>query len=283
VPELTDSAASRPDTGFIVVRACRQGYAIPIAHVREVASLPQVARIPNSPPSVRGVINFRGEVLPVIDLRVLLDQATRRQEIDGLVQLLNDREQDHHNWIADLEASVREDRPFKLARDPHQCKFGKWYDTYHPDHASLAFIWSSLDRPHKAIHALADQVLSLTTKGDARGGLALITDARETDLRLLVDRLTEARRGLLADTRELGVILDWEGGKIALGVDSAEAVEDLTGVEFVPLPDTLPPATRRLVTAVMRLPGNEELVLCLDSDQLIARNSVVDGADRAAA
>ena len=270
--DLTDPGASNTDSAVIIVRSRKQGFAIPIAHVREVASLPRVSHIPNVPPEVRGVINFRGEVVAVVDLRVVLDQPTRRHEIDELVQLLHDREQDHHNWIAELEASVKEGRPFLLARDPHQCTFGKWYDAYQPDHAALAFIWSSLARPHNAIHALADRVLAATTAGDAKGALALIDQSRESDLRSLVDQLDEARRGLQSDTRELAVILDRDGSRIALCVDSAEAVEDLTGVEFQPLPDSLPQSTRKLVTAVMRLPNREEMVLCLDSDQLLLRS-----------
>ncbi len=283
VSDLNAHATLRTSTAFIIVRSRRQGYAIPIAHVREVASLPRVSRILNAPPDVRGVINFRDDVVVLVDLRVVLDQPARRHEIDELIQLLRDREQDHRNWLAELEASVREGRPFQLARDPHQCKFGKWYDTYQPDHAALEFIWSSLDRPHKAIHAIADHVLAATAGGDTRSALALIEQSRQSDLRSLVDRLTEATNGLQGDTRELGVILDWDGRKIALGVDSAEAVEDLTGVEFLPLPDSLPPATRRLVTAVMRWPNHEEMVLCLDLNELIARRPAEDGVGQIAA
>jgi purine-binding chemotaxis protein CheW len=47
-----------------------EGYAIPIAHIREVLLVPNVTRIPRMPEFMRGVINLRGSVVPVLDLRL---------------------------------------------------------------------------------------------------------------------------------------------------------------------------------------------------------------------
>lgn len=45
-------------------------YAISVAMVREVLEVPHVTKIPMMPEYMRGVINLRGGVVPVIDLRV---------------------------------------------------------------------------------------------------------------------------------------------------------------------------------------------------------------------
>ena len=44
-------------------------YGVPIREVREVVRLCPITVVPNMPPQVRGVINLRGAVLPVFDLR----------------------------------------------------------------------------------------------------------------------------------------------------------------------------------------------------------------------
>ncbi len=44
-------------------------YAIPILAVQEINRMMPITRVPNSPPSVEGVINLRGRIIPVIDLR----------------------------------------------------------------------------------------------------------------------------------------------------------------------------------------------------------------------
>jgi purine-binding chemotaxis protein CheW len=45
-------------------------YAIRILRVREILEYDTVTRVPTTPPSIRGVINLRGSVVPVVDLAV---------------------------------------------------------------------------------------------------------------------------------------------------------------------------------------------------------------------
>jgi purine-binding chemotaxis protein CheW len=45
-------------------------YAVPIARVREISNPLHVVPLPHAPTSVTGVADYRGEVVPVVDLRV---------------------------------------------------------------------------------------------------------------------------------------------------------------------------------------------------------------------
>jgi purine-binding chemotaxis protein CheW len=57
-------------------------YAVPIARVREIANPLRVVELPHAPLAVGGVAEYRGEVVPVVDLRVRFNlpavEATRR-------------------------------------------------------------------------------------------------------------------------------------------------------------------------------------------------------------
>jgi purine-binding chemotaxis protein CheW len=44
-------------------------YAVPILSVQEINRIMQITRVPQSPAFVEGVINLRGKIIPVIDLR----------------------------------------------------------------------------------------------------------------------------------------------------------------------------------------------------------------------
>lgn len=48
-------------------------YAIPIVRVREIINLPEITRLPQSPPCLKGITNLRGSVIPLIDLKNLLE------------------------------------------------------------------------------------------------------------------------------------------------------------------------------------------------------------------
>jgi purine-binding chemotaxis protein CheW len=52
-----------------------ESYSVPIANVREIAVLGDVAPLPGAPAAVLGVFNLHGRVLPVIELARLLGVA----------------------------------------------------------------------------------------------------------------------------------------------------------------------------------------------------------------
>lgn len=55
---------------YLTFRVGSDAYAISIAKLRELVGLGGITRVPSTPPWIRGVMNLRGEVLPVIDLAV---------------------------------------------------------------------------------------------------------------------------------------------------------------------------------------------------------------------
>jgi purine-binding chemotaxis protein CheW len=57
---------------FLTFRVDSQLYALPCDDVAEVIRVPVVARVPQSPPSLLGLGNLRGSVLPVVGLREML-------------------------------------------------------------------------------------------------------------------------------------------------------------------------------------------------------------------
>jgi purine-binding chemotaxis protein CheW len=57
---------------YVTFLVAGETYAVAIESVREVITWVPVTRVPHAAASVRGVINLRGEIVPVLDLRVQL-------------------------------------------------------------------------------------------------------------------------------------------------------------------------------------------------------------------
>ena len=53
----------------IVFQLADKEYAIPVSHVQGIEKLMHITRVPKTPYFVKGVINLRGVVTPIIDLR----------------------------------------------------------------------------------------------------------------------------------------------------------------------------------------------------------------------
>jgi purine-binding chemotaxis protein CheW len=47
----------------------REEFGAPIRQVREVVRVAEITRVPEAPPHMRGVMNLRGRVLPVVEIR----------------------------------------------------------------------------------------------------------------------------------------------------------------------------------------------------------------------
>lgn len=143
---------------WVIFHLLDEQFAVSANHVREMVAMPKVVPVPQTPDYIRGVINLRDQVIPVMDLRLRMGMTSLVDETEDLIKLLDQREQDHKNWIAELESSVREQRGFKLATDPHKCAFGKWYDNFKTENRILAGCLRKFDAPHQKIHAIAVNV-----------------------------------------------------------------------------------------------------------------------------
>jgi purine-binding chemotaxis protein CheW len=57
---------------FVRLRVGAEAYAIAVTHVSEIADVGDLTPVPGARPEVLGVRNLRGQVLPVVDLAMLL-------------------------------------------------------------------------------------------------------------------------------------------------------------------------------------------------------------------
>jgi len=64
-----------PEIELLSFRLADEEYSVDIMSVREIRGWTRATPLPHAPPHVRGVINLRGTVLPVIDLSVRLGMA----------------------------------------------------------------------------------------------------------------------------------------------------------------------------------------------------------------
>jgi purine-binding chemotaxis protein CheW len=54
---------------FVTFQVEREVFAFPMSDVREIIRFPEVTRVPLSPPTLEGMANLRGKVLPIVNLR----------------------------------------------------------------------------------------------------------------------------------------------------------------------------------------------------------------------
>lgn len=70
-----DQAAHLPQTDsragkYLIFQLAREEFGIRVLKVREIMGLQEITAVPQTPLYIKGVINLRGKVVPVIDLRL---------------------------------------------------------------------------------------------------------------------------------------------------------------------------------------------------------------------
>ena len=63
-------------------------YAVNINKVREISPMVDIRKVPKSPPFVEGVINLRGGIVPVIDLRKRFDLAVNENRMSTKILIV---------------------------------------------------------------------------------------------------------------------------------------------------------------------------------------------------
>src|SRR5579863_9837391 len=62
---------------YLVFHLGEEEFGIQVQKVREIMGVQDITQVPQTPPHVKGVINLRGKVIPVVDLRLKFDMPAR--------------------------------------------------------------------------------------------------------------------------------------------------------------------------------------------------------------
>lgn len=170
------------------------------------------------------VIAYEGAALAYLPLWPRLGEKSNTHELTCLAETLAARKQDHLDWMGALSQSLNHDVPFTKARNPHECAFGKWYDSFKTDNRRLRLLLLQFDTPHQRIHALADRLLEMKAQGRLDAALAIFAEEERNTLATLLALFDRTVETLAQIRREIAVIVRHQGTLYALGADGVQDI-----------------------------------------------------------
>lgn len=222
-----------PNHPFVVFTLNDEEYCVNSADVLGIVQPEEMTRMPNNPVHLIGVMPLSGEHIPVVDARTLLGMETLEETIRdfGIMRQM------HVDWVTALEDSVNNRVPFTKAVNPHKCKFGQWYDSYHTDNISMNFILSKIEAPHAAIHGLGAEAQKWMAQGnwdEAKAAYRKAEDICRNSVLPLLDSLIETYRDA---NRGMVIVLGSDDGtRVGLMVDQIERLAPGNKVAHAPVP-----------------------------------------------
>lgn len=102
---------------YVIFKLGMEYYGIPIKNVLSIERISKITRIPNLPKYVLGLINLRGDVVPVIDLKLKL--GFNSNEIDDNMRIIIVKEDEILvGLLVDSSSEVLEISPDDIDRPP---------------------------------------------------------------------------------------------------------------------------------------------------------------------
>jgi purine-binding chemotaxis protein CheW len=80
---------STKEERFLIFHMSNQEYAIPLLQVREVLGMKATTPIPSSPAHFKGIMNLRGSIFSIIDLRLKLNLGKPKDSQESTVIILD--------------------------------------------------------------------------------------------------------------------------------------------------------------------------------------------------
>lgn len=107
---------------YLTFKLDEEIFALDVSKVREILEYNSITKIPQVPDFMRGVINLRGSVVPVVDLRLKFGMAETVQTINTciiVVEVLLDGETIILGALADSVQEVVDMEPEQIEPSPH--------------------------------------------------------------------------------------------------------------------------------------------------------------------
>jgi len=107
---------------YLTFRLGSEVFATEVARVREVLDLTPITAVPRTPELMAGVINLRGSVVPVVDLRLCLEMSkteNTRNTCIVVVEVMLDGEATVIGALADSVEEVIDLEPDQIEPAPH--------------------------------------------------------------------------------------------------------------------------------------------------------------------
>lgn len=93
---------------YLTFKLKNEVFGVDVAQVREILELIKITKVPQTPDYMRGVINLRGNVVPVVDMRLKFGMAETEATVDTCIVVVEVELEGENTVLGALVDSVQE-------------------------------------------------------------------------------------------------------------------------------------------------------------------------------
>lgn len=249
-------------TQLVTFKLGLEEFAFRMERVREILRVERPSEVPGTPKHVLGVLTVRGNILPVIDLRVMLGLRSLETEVVAEATEVTTR---FEAWLASAGEAVRSNAGKLDASGAEGVR--KWMVESNTSSPALLEILGQMRTANDRLSRGVVQTQSLPVTGALEHWHREVDACAQQVIRLLGKFQDNVKENIREDQRL--IVVQAHGALLALLVDKVREVLNLPMRQIDPPPQNLSEDRKVELSGIAKLDNGKRLILLLDADHLI--------------
>jgi len=265
IDKVKTAAEDQSVTQLVTFKLGLEEFAFHMDRVREILRVERPSEVPGTPKHVLGVLTVRGNILPVIDLRLLLRLSSLESEVVAEAADLSAR---FKAWLAAAGETVRSGAGKLEASGAETVR--KWMAECNTSSQALMEVLSKMrtanDRLLRGV--LQAQSLADSEPAKAREYFQQEVEASAQQVIKLLDEFQTSVKENIREDQRL-IVVQAHGSLLALLVDKVREVLNMPKRQIDPPPQNLSETRNVELSGIAKLENGKRLIMLLDADNLI--------------
>ena len=252
-------------TQLVTFKLGLEEFAFQMERVREILRVERPSEVPGTPKHVLGVLTVRGNILPVIDLRVMLGLSSLESEVVAEAAALG---ASFKAWLTTATETVRSGAGKLEAAGAEAVR--KWMVECNTSSQALMDILSKMRTANDRLLRGVAQTQGLFSTDTAKAKDYFHQEAvasAQLVLQLLEEFQSSVKENIREDQRL--IVVQTHGSLMALLVDKVREVLNMPKRQIDPPPQNLSETKNVELSGIAKLENGKRLILLLDADHLI--------------
>jgi purine-binding chemotaxis protein CheW len=260
-----DPAEDQTITQLVTFKLGQEEFAFQMERVREILRVERPSKVPGTPKHVLGVLTVRGNILPVIDLRVMLGLSNLESEVVAEVTDLGER---FKAWLTAAGETVRSGAGKIDASGAETVR--QWMAACNTSSQALMEVLSKMRTANdKLLRGVAQiQSLAAADPAKAQSFFHQEVDASAQQVIGLLDEFKSSVKENIREDQRL-IVVQTHGSLLALLVDKVREVLNMPKRQIDPPPQHLSETRHVELSGIAKLENGKRLIMLLDANHLI--------------
>ncbi len=238
-------------------------FAFPMERVREILRVQRANEVPDTPKHFLGILTVRGNILPVIDLRLLLNLSDMASDVESLAEHARD---DYERWVTAIPSYVEQSGNHAALMQGAEV-LRTWVAAFATSSELLMGTLGAIRLANdKVLRAIQHLLVCNTPEARLANFKQEVEPNAEEALRQLLAFKQQVRECIREDQRL--IVVQTGGALLALLVDQVKEVLTVP-TRLIDPPPQLGNQKNLEIQGVARLNDGKRLIMLLDSDHLV--------------